>query len=62
MIDPVLAGSPLPAGSWRWRGAYGHHWLVDPRNEIVVVALSNTAVEGMSDRHVAELTEAIYRR
>ncbi len=62
LIDPVLAESPLPAGSWRWRGAYGHHWLVDPRNEIVVVALSNTAVEGMSDRHVAELTEAIYRQ
>lgn len=60
LIDPVLAGSPLPAGSWRWRGVYGHHWLVDPHNEIVVVALSNTALEGMSDRHVEELTDAVY--
>lgn len=60
LIDPALAGSPLPAGAWRWRGAYGHHWLVDPRNEIVVVALSNTALEGMSDRHVDELTDAVY--
>lgn len=60
LMDPALAGSPLPVGAWRWRGAYGHYWLVDPRNEIVVVALSNTALEGMSDRHVTELTEAIY--
>ena len=60
LIDPVLAGSPLPAGSWRWRGVYGHHWLVDPHNEIVVVALSNTALEGMSDRHVDGLTDAVY--
>lgn len=60
LLDPALAGSPLPAGSWRWRGVYGHHWLVDPHNEIVVVALSNTALEGMSDRHVNELTDAVY--
>lgn len=60
LMNPALAGTPLPAGTWRWRGAYGHHWFVDPHNEIVAVALSNTALEGMSDRHVAEFADAVY--
>lgn len=60
LIDPRMAGTPLPTGTWSWGGVYGHHWLVDPRNEIVVVTLSNTAIEGMSDRHADGLADAIY--
>jgi CubicO group peptidase (beta-lactamase class C family) len=60
LIDPRTAGVPQAAGTWKWGGVYGHHWYVDPTNHLSVVALSNTAVEGMSGRFVDELMEAIY--
>ena len=46
--DPVLAESPESAGTWRWGGAYGHSWFVDPARRLSVVALTNTAVAGMN--------------
>ena len=44
--DPELAESPASAGTWRWGGAYGHSWFVDPVRRLSVVALTNTAVAG----------------
>jgi len=61
LMDPTLAGVPQAAGTWKWGGVYGHHWYVDPQNDLTVVALSNTAVEGMAGGFVSELMTAIYR-
>ena len=47
-------------GTWNWGGAYGHHWFVDPVNRLTVVALTNTALEGMVDGFVSELRNAVY--
>ena len=47
LMDPEMAQVPQGVGTWKWGGVYGHHWYVDPRNGLTVVALSNTAVEGM---------------
>ncbi|WP_277966070.1 serine hydrolase domain-containing protein [Pantoea trifolii] len=59
--DPVLAASPESIGTWRWGGAYGHAWFVDPVKQLSVVAMSNTLYEGMSGAFVNELRNAVYQ-
>lgn len=59
--DAATAGVAETAGTWRWGGAYGHSWFVDPARRLTVVALTNTALEGMSNggRFPADLSRAI---
>ncbi|MCS3394958.1 beta-lactamase family protein [Burkholderia thailandensis] len=57
--DPAAAQSPESVGTWRWGGAYGHAWFVDRAAGLSVVALTNTAYEGMSGRFVADLRDAV---
>jgi CubicO group peptidase (beta-lactamase class C family) len=58
--DPVAAASPESPGTWRWSGAYGHSWFVDPARGLSVVAFTNTLYEGMSGRFVTDLRDAVY--
>lgn len=58
--DPVAAASPESPGTWRWGGAYGHSWFVDPSRRLSVVALTNTLFEGMSGKFVGDLRDAVY--
>jgi len=60
--DARAAGVAESPGTWRWGGAYGHSWFVDPARSLSVVALTNTALEGMSNwgRIPADLSRAIY--
>ncbi|SEC30279.1 CubicO group peptidase, beta-lactamase class C family [Rhizobiales bacterium GAS188] len=60
LMDRELAGLPQANGTWKWGGVYGHHWYVDPVNRLTVVALTNTAIEGMAGGFVAELRSAVY--
>lgn len=60
LLDPVMAQVPQGVGTWKWGGVYGHHWYIDSQNALTVVALSNTALEGMVGRFATELTESIY--
>jgi CubicO group peptidase (beta-lactamase class C family) len=47
LVDPSLSGTPQSPGSWQWGGVYGNSWFVDPRRELAVVLLTNTAIAGM---------------
>ena len=58
--DPAPTGTPESPGTWRWGGAYGHSWFVDPARELTVVALTNTLYEGMDGAFVNELRDAAY--
>jgi CubicO group peptidase (beta-lactamase class C family) len=58
--DPRLASSPESVGTWRWGGAYGHAWFVDPLQSLSVVAFTNTLYEGMSGQFVNDLRDAVY--
>ncbi|WP_052127496.1 serine hydrolase domain-containing protein [Enterobacter cancerogenus] len=58
---PLLADSPESIGTWRWGGAYGHAWFVDPQQALSVVAFTNTLYEGMSGQFVNDLRDAVYR-
>lgn len=60
--DPLAASTPQTAGAWRWGGVYGHSWFVDPALELTVVALTNTAVAGMTGAFPDALRDAIYGR
>jgi CubicO group peptidase (beta-lactamase class C family) len=60
LTDPAAAGSPQAPGTIQWGGAYGHTWFVDPTNELSVVALTNTAFEGMNGAFPLEIRNAVY--
>ena len=61
LVDPLAAGSPQSRGTWQWGGVYRHSWFVDPERKFTVIALTNTALEGMIGRFPIELRDAIYR-
>lgn len=60
--DAMAAGVAESPGTWRWGGAYGHSWFVDPSRGLTLVAFTNTALEGMSNggRFSADLSRALY--
>lgn len=58
--DPVGAGTPQPAGTWSWGGVYGSSWFVDPVNRLTVVAITNTAIEGMVGAFTIGVRDAVY--
>ncbi|MDR3670986.1 MAG: serine hydrolase [Holophaga sp.] len=61
LLDPEAAGSRESPGTWRWGGAYGHSWFVDPLAKLSVVAFTNTALEGMSGgRFPQDICRAIH--
>ena len=60
LLDPALAASPQSAGTVQWGGSYGHYWFIDRARELTVVALTNTAFEGMNGRFTRDLRDAIY--
>ncbi|WP_150642760.1 serine hydrolase domain-containing protein [Pseudomonas fluorescens] len=58
--DPSLTKTPQSKGTIQWGGAYGHSWFVDPLAKLTVVALTNTAFEGMSGAFTREIRDAVY--
>jgi len=58
--EPALTGTPQSRGTFGWGGAYGHSWFVDPQQKLTVVALTNTAYEGMSGLFTHQLRDAVY--
>ena len=60
LVDPKATGTPQAPGTLQWNGAYGHKWFIDPANELTVVALTNTAFEGMIGRFTVDVRNAFY--
>ena len=60
LVDPEATGTPQAPGTLQWNGAYGHKWFIDPVNEFTVVALTNTAFEGMIGRFTVDVRNAVY--
>jgi CubicO group peptidase (beta-lactamase class C family) len=60
VVDPAALKTPQSAGTLYWGGVYGHSWFVDRTRKITVVALTNTALEGMSGKFPNELRAAVY--
>ena len=64
LVDPSASGTPQSKGALRWGGVYGHSWFVDPARALSVVALTNTAIEGMAGavRHANCATRSTDKR
>jgi CubicO group peptidase (beta-lactamase class C family) len=60
LMDSALAGTPQVTETWKWGGAYGHHWYVDPVKGLTVIAMTNTTLEGMLGGFVGEVMDAVY--
>jgi CubicO group peptidase (beta-lactamase class C family) len=60
VVDPAAAKTPQSVGTLYWGGVYGHTWFVDPAKKITVVALSNTAPEGMAGTFPDGIRDAVY--
>lgn len=60
LTDPETAMTPMSAGTWTWGGVWGHSWFVDPAHGLVVVALTNTALEGMEGQFPSDIRDAVY--
>ena len=60
LVDPKATGTPQAPGTLQWNGAYGHKWFIDPANELTVVAVTNTAFEGMIGRFTVDVRDAVY--
>lgn len=58
--DPAAAQVPHGKGTFAWGGVYGHSWFVDPQQRLTVIALTNTAMEGMSGAFPTEIRDAVY--
>lgn len=61
LTDPKAAMTPMSAGTWTWGGVWGHSWFVDPKLDLVVVALTNTAIEGMEGQFPIDIQNAVYK-
>ena len=60
LVDHAAARTPQSGGTLQWGGAYGHSWFVDRQRGLTVVALTNTAFEGMSGAFPTEIRDAVY--
>ncbi|MGD9947440.1 MAG: serine hydrolase domain-containing protein [Desulfobulbus sp.] len=60
LTDPRAAGTPQSPGTWKWGAVWGHTWFVDPKLGLVVVSLTNTAVEGVSGQFPNAIRDAVY--
>jgi CubicO group peptidase (beta-lactamase class C family) len=60
VTDPAAAVVPFSMGTLQWGGVYGHNWFVDPEKRLTVVALTNTALEGMWGQFTIDLRDAVY--
>lgn len=60
VVDPASAHTPQSAGTWQWGGVYGHTWFVDPARKLTVVALTNTAPEGLFGKFTTDVRDAVY--
>ena len=60
LVEPEVANTRQAPGTLQWNGACGHKWFIDPTNELTVVALTNTAFEGMIGRFPADIRDAVY--
>jgi CubicO group peptidase (beta-lactamase class C family) len=46
--DPVQRATALSAGSFGWSGAYGTHFWVDPKEQVVAVLMTQTSTPGLN--------------
>ena len=59
LADPAAAGLDLAPGSLSWGGIYGHSWMIEPSRDLTLLAMTNTATEGMNGAFAVEMAAAL---
>ena len=57
----VAGGSRLSDGSFGWSGAYGTHFWVDPKEELVAILMIQTPVREMRPEFENAVMQAIVK-
>ncbi len=60
LADAQRAATPQHNGTLQWGGVYGSSWFIDPVAQLSVVALTNTAYEGMNGQYTMQIRDAVY--
>ena len=60
VVDPVAAGTALPAGAVDWGGAWGHNWVIDRASQTSIVTCTNTAFEGCNGAFREDIFRAVF--
>ncbi len=58
LVVPEATGATLSPGSVSWGGVYGSWWAIDFERDRVIVALTNTAFEGMIGKFAQDVARA----
>lgn len=58
LTDPAATGSGWSKGTVNWGGVYGNTWYVDFERKRTVVALTNTAYEGLFGQFAQDISRA----
>jgi len=58
LTDPAAAGSGWSKGTVNWGGVYGNTWYIDFERRRTVVALTNTAYEGLFGQFAQDISRA----
>lgn len=58
LTDPAAAGSGWSRGTVNWGGVYGNTWMIDFERKRTVVALTNTAYEGLFGQFAQDISKA----
>lgn len=61
VANPPMIGSLVSPGTLQWGGSYGHTFWVDQKEELTVVIMTNTSLEGLTGRLPLDIQAALYQ-
>ena len=60
LVDKEAARTAHETGTFKWGGAYGHAYFVDRKQRLIILIMTNTAVEGTLGTFPRQVRDAVY--
>lgn len=60
LVDRDAAHTAHENGTFKWGGAYGHAYFVDRKQRLIILIMTNTAVEGTLGAFPRQVRDAVY--
>lgn len=60
LVDREAARTAHETGTFKWGGAYGHAYFVDRKQKLIILIMTNTAVEGTLGSFPRQVRDAVY--
>jgi CubicO group peptidase (beta-lactamase class C family) len=61
VANPPAMGSLVSPGTLQWGGGYGHTFWIDLKEELSVVIMTNTSLEGLTGKLPIDIQAALYQ-